>query len=84
MEFESIKQVASSLGQMSAVVVGLTQVAKNAAKIPDRLVPLVSLVIGGGAAYLWVSPDKWGVFLGVLAGLTASGLYSQSKTVAGK
>lgn len=64
------------------IVYALTEVAKTAG-LPSKYSPLFALAIGmlmsfvmvGGDPLLWLAE-------GIVAGLTASGLYSQSKALA--
>ncbi len=67
------------------VVIGITEVIKRATKLNKRFIPLVSLLI----ALIYViglsgMPIKEAIFMGVVVGLSASGLYSSGKTIAGK
>jgi hypothetical protein len=69
----------------SALVLALTEVVKRLFKFDEnRYTPIISIawgVIVVGMASGW----SWGsAFAGLLVGLTASGLWSGVKTVAGK
>lgn len=67
----------------TAVTVGLTQIFKMAFWIPDRFVPLANLVVGIGVSALFLGLTRQNALLGIFAALSASGLYSGSKSVAG-
>ena len=71
------------LATLSAVCIGLTEVIKRAVNLPDRVVPLVSLVVGVVGALLFLSVSRDSALLGIFAGLSASGLYSGTKAVSG-
>lgn len=71
------------LATLSAICIGLTEVIKRAVSLPDRVVPLVSLVVGVAGALLFLSVSRDSALLGIFAGLSASGLYSGGKTVSG-
>ncbi|PIT98178.1 MAG: hypothetical protein COT71_02070 [Candidatus Andersenbacteria bacterium CG10_big_fil_rev_8_21_14_0_10_54_11] len=63
-----------------AVVGGLVEVVKRAAKVPSHLVPLISVVTGVllGGLYSLLPGDALlldGIFSGLVAGLAASGTY---------
>lgn len=74
------------------IVVGLVQMIRGAAALPDRVLPLVSLVtavaltflvaVGGGDAF---SASAIATYLvqGIVTGLGASGAYSSARTLAG-
>lgn len=66
-----------------AVIVGVVEAIKRAFNLPVRFVPLLAIVLGvvGVSAFSGFSPDS--VFEGVIAGLSACGLYSGVKTTAG-
>ena len=68
-----------------AIVVGLTEVIKRSAGINTRYIPLVSLALAIGLAFLGAeAPVSNIIFTGIIVGLSASGLYSGGKAVAGK
>lgn len=79
-------------GIITAVTAGVVQVIKKTTTIPNKLMPLISLVIGTavGAATLFVPElntnlSTGGQILGgLISGLAASGLYDvASKTTDG-
>lgn len=64
------------------LVAGLVQAAKQAG-LRDRLAPLISILLGGGAGVVWdaggiqdLGTPAAAVVWGIVAGLTASGFYS--------
>jgi hydrogenase/urease accessory protein HupE len=63
------------------ITIGLTQALKLALPIGDRYVPLVSIVVGLGLAFLMAKdlPIDSVITLGIVAGLSASGLYDVGK-----
>ena len=62
------------------VIIGISEVAKTT-KLPKKFIPLLNLVLGVAAAYVVVVPRTFEgiVLVGVIAGLSASGLYSGIK-----
>lgn len=62
-----------------AVIVGVVEVIKQAFNLPTRLAPLVSLVLGVIAFGFLDSFTAQTIFTGLIAGLSASGLYSGVK-----
>lgn len=74
-----------TLAVITAVIVGLVQVAKGAG-LPTRFAPLLSVVLGvGGLIVLTMfKPIAEVIFAGLVVGLTACGLYSGVKTTVGK
>lgn len=67
------------------VIIGLIEVMK-AYGLPKKLMPIFALVFGiaGGIFYLFPQDWKSGVLGGIIMGLSASGLYSGSKTMVRK
>ncbi|WP_301110205.1 hypothetical protein [Sporosarcina sp.] len=67
------------------VIIGLTELLKVYG-LPKKLLPIFSLVfgIGGGIFYLFPQDWKSGILGGIIMGLSASGLYSGSKTIVRK
>ena len=67
------------------VVVGLTQLFKGMKVVPVKYLPLLSLVFGvlGGIAY-GGGELKENIIMGVMIGLSASGLFDQTKIVSKK
>jgi len=66
------------------LIVGVVEVAKQVG-LPVRFAPLLSLLLGLGAGFfLHGSSLALSVVTGLMIGLSASGLYSATKTIAGK
>ena len=65
-----------------AIIVGLVELFKQAG-LPKKASPLVALAFGiaGGVIYLFPGDVKAGIFMGLVMGLSASGLYSGGKTL---
>ena len=62
------------------VVVALVQLAKQF--VPNKYLPLVSLALGIVAGIFYVGGDmKEQIMWGIVIGLSASGLYDQSKII---
>jgi len=70
-------------GSGVALTIGLVQIAKGYFR--EKFHPLLSLVIGiivGGGIHLTTTQDiVSAIFVGIVTGLTASGLYDQKKAV---
>lgn len=82
-----MNEVLTAMAVLTPVVIGLTEVAKRAARLPDRLAPVVAIALGVAAALLFDPALPWRDELatGVLAGLSASGLWSGTRaTVLGR
>lgn len=82
-----------------AVIVGLVQVVKDIAheaipedkkekgkRIIDKTCPLLSIGFGIAAGFIYVAPGQpeIAILAGIVMGLSASGLYSGTKSIAGK
>ena len=63
-----------------AIIVGLIQAIKGALDMPSRFAPLLAIVLGVGYTIFFgdISLQEE-IFTGIVAGLTASGLYSGGK-----
>lgn len=79
---------------MSApIVIGLVEVIKRAVRLADRYVPVVAIVtafalqvlaqVGGVPGAPETFNVAYAMLGGIVSGLAASGLFSQSKAVAG-
>jgi len=65
-----------------AVVVALVELVKRIAVVPAKFLPLVSLVFGLVAGIIYLDGElKEKVFYGVVIGLSAAGLFDQSKII---
>lgn len=62
------------------LIVGLVEVLKKAG-LPRRFLPLSSLIFGVAAGIFYIQPSdlKAGIIIGLMIGLSASGLYSGTK-----
>ena len=70
---------------LTAIITGVVQGVKIA--LGDRFsqfMPLVADVLGVAAAIFFIDSTPSSIATGLLAGLAASGLYSQVRTAAGK
>ncbi len=63
-------------------IVGVTQALKKAG-LATRYAPLMSVLLGGIAGYLYIFQSTTGVLFGIVAGLSACGLWSGTKTTIG-
>lgn len=65
------------------MVVGISQVLKNAG-VPAKLIPLVNLVLGVGISLIFFADlgIKDSILQGLVAGLSAGGMYDQSRNLA--
>lgn len=63
-----------------AVIVGLVELLKLL-DVPKKILPIASLFFGliGGIFYLFPHDLKAGILMGIVMGLSASGLYSGTK-----
>lgn len=63
-----------------AVIIGLVEAAKWSG-LPKRFAPGLSLVLGvvGGIVYIFPGDVAMGVLIGLVMGLSASGMYSGTK-----
>ncbi|WAA10341.1 holin [Fervidibacillus albus] len=68
------------IGLIIAVVVGLVELVKRLEVVPTKFLPLVSLSLGILAGVFYLDGDiKVRVFNGIIIGLSASGLFDQTK-----
>lgn len=73
-----------NVATLAGITAALTEIVKKAFGISDRFVAGTSLVIGIALALIFVGMTKQDALLGIVAALTASGLWSQANTWAGK
>ena len=75
----------TDLAAAIAITTGLTSVIKTAIQSEsfNRFAPLVSLIIGVGIARIAMGFYPEALMYGIVVGLSASGLYSGVKSVAG-
>lgn len=65
-----------------AVVVALVELVKKLDVVKVKFLPVVSLIIGLLAGVVYLDGDiKEKIFYGVIIGLSASGLFDQSKII---
>ena len=74
-----------------AVIVGLVEVIKGLVPkaytdLANRLSPVVAIGFGIAAGYVYIAPGdiRMAILSGMVMGLSASGLYSGTKSLAGK
>lgn len=69
-----------------ALVTGLVEVLKRSLGLTSKYVPIASLVIGVAMAFLVMKTGSYTdhLLVGLIYGLSASGLYSGGKSVLGK
>lgn len=62
------------------LIVGLVEALKRAG-LPKRFLPLSSLIFGVAAGIFYINPEdlKAAIIVGLMMGLSASGLYSGTK-----
>lgn len=67
------------------LIVGIVELFKKAG-LSKKMSPLISLVVGIGFGVVYVANFDWkqGVLVGLMLGLSASGLYSGSKNTLAK
>lgn len=65
-----------------SLIIGLVELLKSAG-VPKKFLPIGSVVFGVAAGVFYVYPDdiKGGIIIGIMLGLSASGLYSGSKNM---
>jgi ABC-type uncharacterized transport system permease subunit len=64
------------------IIIGVVEVLKRAG-LPNKYSPVVSLLLGVIFGFLYVQPLLDGMIVGLVVGLSATGLYSGSKNVFG-
>ncbi len=74
-------EIASSASVLGAII-GITQVLKLCG-LPTRFAPVVSLALGLSLSFIAIGVSPESVFAGIIAGLSASGLWGSVKTTAG-
>lgn len=67
------------------LIIGMVELLKMYG-LKRRLLPLMALVFGvlGGIFYIYPQDPKAGILVGIMMGLSASGLYSGGKAVVEK
>ncbi len=62
------------------IIIGVVEVLKKAG-LPVKYSPLASLIIGFFFGIFFIEATKEGIIVGLMAGLSATGLYSGSKNL---
>jgi hypothetical protein len=85
---ENLLNISPVVGAVIPLTLGLTQVIKTAVKLDKRFVPLVSVLMGVAlcvpALFLLEQNPYLGIFGGIIAGLSACGLWSGVKATSGR
>jgi MFS family permease len=79
---QTILRIASEAVLVLPIVIGLTEVVKRTELIGHRFTPLVSIVFGLIIASIVHGVSVLAILAGLIYGLSASGLYSGTKTLA--
>lgn len=68
------------------IIIALVEIIKQVTKLPGRFVPVLNLVLGQAAAFVYVAPGdpKYAVLAGLVMACSAMGLWSGTKNVLGK
>lgn len=86
MEINSfITNTVGLIALFTPIILAIVQIAKSWIS-NERWYPIVAIATGVVLAYLFsgIPSATWSILLGVLAGLSASGLYSGTRAVTGK
>lgn len=64
------------------VIVGIVELLKILG-VPKKILPIASLILGviSGMIYLFPEDPQAGILMGIIMGLSASGLYSGGKNI---
>lgn len=73
-------------GVVVALIVGVVEALKRMFGLGKRWTPGIAVLLSIGAMGLWLYPGDWkmALFYGIMAGLSAVGLYSGAKNTANK
>lgn len=82
-DITNIQELLIHAAWLTPVVTGLVQVIKLAFNLPSEMAPLTSVVIGAIVGALVFPAWGTGVFVGIIIGLAASGLYDFGKKTLG-
>jgi hypothetical protein len=68
------------------LMMAIVEILKTSFKIPARFIPLITIVLGEVAAFVYVSPDdvKVAVLSGLVMAFTAMGMWSGTKNTVGR
>ena len=77
-----LQQLLTTAAILIPVTTGIVTVIRMALALEDkpRFVPLISLVIGTGLGLLFIQQTALGALVGVIVGLSSSGLWEFGKT----
>lgn len=66
---------------IAGVIVSIVNILTTNFNMPKRFSPIVAVVLGVGASFIYVYPDSWRMALlyGIAEGLIAVGFFSASK-----
>jgi len=71
-----------TIALLVGLTIGLTEVIKRTSSLDKKYLPLVSLLFGIALSVVWVEGSiKDGLLQGIIVGLSASGLFDQTKIV---
>ena len=64
------------------VIIGIVELLKILG-VPKKILPIASLILGviSGMIYLFPTDPQAGILMGIIMGLSASGLYSGGKNI---
>lgn len=67
------------------VIIGLVELLK-VLHVPKKVLPVAALIFGliGGVIYIYPGDPKAGILIGIIMGLSASGLYNGTKNIVEK
>lgn len=85
-DINTIQELLVTAAWLVPVITAMVQVIKTAwATLPDRFVPLLSVVVGVVFGIVFIGWGLTGIFAGLIFGLTSSGFYDLGKkTLAGR
>lgn len=75
----TIQELLVTMAWVTPVLIALVGVVRSTFGVADRYVPLLSVLLGAGAGLLLVGLSAVGAVVGVIIGLSASGLYDVGK-----
>lgn len=75
----TIQELLVAMSWVTPLVIGVVAVLRATFNLPDRFMPLCSTLVGVGAGLLVVGVSAVGGVVGVIIGLSASGLYDVGK-----
>ena len=72
----------TEMAALMGIIVGISQIFKNIGLVP-KYIPLLNLILGIVLSMFFLSNEglKESIFQGLIVGLSASGLYDQSKII---